>query len=493
MSELLNIIKDKSLTYEQRVLTLARYAEDQLNVLDIEDKTQSLRDEGIICDLYEGHAPYRPRYIVPDYEKFVKNGSNFLELEPPENLYDLLNKLIILYRHVPSISSFPVYIGNIDYLIDPFITNEEDDYKFIKYFMQNIDRTITDSFCHANIGPKETVAGKLILRAQRELNTSIPNITLKYDKDETSKELLYDSLKTTMVTAKPSFANDKMFRKEFNGDYAIASCYNGLKIAGGSYSLVRIVLKKLADKTDNYEEFFNKLLPDAVSRTIEYMDERIKFLVQETSFLKSSFLVKENLIDISNFTAMLGIVGLAETVNRFSNGKFGIDESADKMGVEIIEKIYKMVNEHKNEYCKAFDGKFLLHAQVGIDDDKSVSPGCRIPIGEEPDMASHLSQIAKFHKYFPSGIGDIFPFEETYKNNIEALANVVDGAIDTGVRYLSIYSSDSDVIRISGYLVKKSEIEKLRNGDPVLRDTVVLGRGAVDNQKVLERKVRGNV
>jgi len=493
MSELLDIIKDKSLTYEQRVLTLARYAEDQLNVLAIDEETQNLRDEGIICDLYEGHAPYRPRYIVPDYDKFVKNGSKFLELEPPENLYDLLNKLIILYRHVPSISSFPVYIGNIDYLIDPFITNEEDDYKFIKYFMQNIDRTITDSFCHANIGPKETVAGKLILRAQRELNTSIPNITIKYDEDVTSKELLYDSLKTTMVTAKPSFANDKMFRKEFNGDYAIASCYNGLKIGGGNYTLVRIVLKKLAEKTENYNEFINELLPNAVNNTIKYMDERIRFLVEETSFFKSSFLVNEGLIDISNFTAMFGMVGLAETVNRFSKGRFGIDKEADDMGVEIIEKIYKMVNEHKNEYCKAFDGKFLLHAQVGIDDDKGVSPGCRIPIGEEPDMASHLNQIARFHKYFPSGIGDIFPFEETYKNNIEALANVVNGAIDTGVRYLSIYSSDSDVIRISGYLVKKSEIEKLRNGDPVLRDTVVLGRGAVDNQKVLERKVRGNV
>ncbi len=493
MNELLNIIEDSSLTYEQRVLALARFAENQLEVLNISNETQLLRDQGIICDLFEGNAPYRPRYIVPDYEKFVEQGSEFLELEPPKDLSDLLNKLLILYKHVPSISSFPVYIGSLDYLIEPFLENEDDDYEKIKNFMLHIDRTITDSFCHGNLGPKATKAGELILKAQRELNTSIPNLTLKYNKEETSKSFLEDALKTAMVTAKPSFANDHMFKDDFDGDYAIASCYNGLKIAGGSFTLVRLVLKKLADQTDDYNEFMNELLPKAVEQQLEYMDERIRFLVEETSFFQSSFLVKEGLIDFSNFTAMFGLVGLAETVNKFSKEKFGHDISADAMGVKIIDLIYSLVNEHKNKYCEAFDGKFLLHAQVGIDDDIGVSPGCRIPIGDEPDLVTHLKQVAKFQKYFPSGIGDIFPFEKTYKENIPALVNIVDGAIENDIRYLSLYSSDSDVIRISGYLVKRSEIEKLRNGSPVLRDTVVLGKGAVDHMKVLDRKVQKNV
>jgi len=484
MSELLNIINDSSLTYEQRVLGLARYAENQLNVLNISNATQLLRDQGIICDLFEGNAPYRPRYIVPDYEKFVQQGSEFLELEPPKDLSDLLNKLLILYKHVPSISSFPVYIGNLDYLIEPFLENKTDDYEKIKNFMLHIDRTITDSFCHGNLGPKATKAGELILKAQRELNTS---------KDETPKAFLEDALETAMVTAKPSFANDHMFKDDFDGEYAIASCYNGLKIAGGSFTLVRLVLKKLADQTDHYDEFMNELLPKAVKHQLDYMDERIRFLVEETSFFQSSFLVKEGLIDFSNFTAMFGLVGLAETVNKFSKEKFGHDISADAMGVKIIDSIYSLVNEHKNKYCEAFDGKFLLHAQVGIDDDIGVSPGCRIPIGDEPDLVDHLKQVSKFQKYFPSGIGDIFPFEKTYKNNIPALVNIVDGAIENDIRYLSLYSSDSDVIRISGYLVKRSEIEKLRNGSPVLRDTVALGKGAVDHMKVLDRKVQKNV
>jgi YjjI family glycine radical enzyme len=493
MNALQNIIKDSSLTYEQRVLALARYAENQLDVLNISKETQELRDLGIICDLYEGNAPYRPRYIVPDYEKFVNQGSEFLELEPPNNLSDLLNKLLILYKHVPSISSFPVYIGNLDYLIEPFLEGTKEDYEKIKNFMLHIDRTITDSFCHGNIGPKATKAGALVLKAQRELNTSIPNLTLKYNQDITPKDFLADALETAMITAKPSFANDHIFKDEFDGDYAIASCYNGLKIAGGSFTLVRLVLKKLADQTEDYDEFIHELLPKAVKNQLEYMDERIRFLVEETSFFQSSFLIREKLVDFENFTAMFGLVGLAETVNKFSDERFGHDASADEMGVEIIDLINTLVNRHENKYCEAFNGKFLLHAQVGIDDDIGVSPGCRIPIGDEPDLATHLKQVSRFQRYFPSGIGDIFPFEKTYKENIPALVNIVDGAIKNDIRYLSLYSSDSDVIRISGYLVKRSEIEKLRNGSPVLRDTVVLGKGAVDHMKVLDRKVQGNV
>ena len=58
------------------------------------------------------------------------------------------------------------------------------------------------------------------------------------------------------------------------------------------------------------------------------------------------------------------------------------------------------------------------------------------------------------------------------------------------MRYLSFYSSDSDVIRITGYLVKRSEMDKLASGQAVLQDTTALGLGACTNKKILSRKVR---
>ena len=128
---------------------------------------------------------------------------------------------------------------------------------------------------------------------------------------------------------------------------------------------------------------------------------------------------------------------------------------------------------------------------MGIDTDTSDSPGCRIPEGEEPEIWNHLVQSAPFHKYFPSGIGDIFTFDDTYKKNPQAILDIIRGAFNsTDLRFISVYSSDSDVVRVTGYLVKKSEIAKLEKGEAVLADTTVLGMGARDNAKAFDRKLR---
>lgn len=496
MGNVLSIIQDPVLTYEQKVISLARAAEDSIDVLEISPAVQSLRDRDILCDLFEGHAPYRPRYVVVDFEKFMKQGSNFLEIDPPQDLEEAVHALLILYKNIPSISSFPVYIGSLDSLLDPFVEDEARAFKTIKLFLKHIDRTITDSFCHANLGPKLTRAGTLILRAERELQDAIPNITLKVSSD-TPEEFLRDAAMTSLITAKPSFANDAMFSKEFEAfedGYAIVSCYNGLPIGGGSYTLSRLKLDKLAFEAVDSADYLERLLPEAVQLAMKYMDERIRFLVEESRFFESSFLVREGLVDSKRFTAMLGEVGLAEAVNHLMkldghSGRFGHSQAADDLGVQIIEVLQSVKDGHFNPHL-ATDGHYLLHAQVGIDSDAGTSPGCRIPIGDEPPIHEHLLQAARYHKYFPSGIGDIFSFDETVKSNPQVVVDIVRGAFDAGMRYFSSYASDADVIRITGYLVKRSEIEKLRRGEAVLQDTVALGKGAVDNQHVLERRVR---
>jgi YjjI family glycine radical enzyme len=390
----------------------------------------------------------------------------------------------------------PVYVGNLDTLLEPYVKNEEEAYKAIKLFLMHLDRTITDSFCHANIGPIPTTAGKLILRAERELQNSVPNISIKYSED-TTDEFALDAVQTALVAAKPSFANHEMFVKDLGENYSIASCYNGLLIGGGSYTLVRLILARLANKANNEEHFMEVILPDAVSKMCEFMDERIKFIVEESGFFESSFLIKEGLVSRDKFTAMFGMVGLAECVNTLIGAKeqkerFGYGEAADALGERIIERMHQLLSEHENKYCKATDGHFLLHAQVGIDTDLGISPGCRIPIGEEPEIHKHLLQSAPFHKYFPSGIGDVFSFDEMVKNNPAYLLDIIKGSFFAGLRYISFYASDSDLIRITGYLVKKSDMERLNKGGQVLHDTVALGLGAVQNSRILERKVRSN-
>ncbi|WDV46714.1 YjjI family glycine radical enzyme [Clostridiaceae bacterium M8S5] len=494
MTKVETIIKDNILTYEQKVLALAKEAENSINVLNIDEKTKGYIEEGIICTLFEGNAPYRPRYILPDYEKLMKEGCKFLKLDVPSNIHEAVNTLLIFYKHVPSITSFPVYIGNIDTLLDPYIEDEEEAYQAIKLFLMHIDRTLTDSFCHANIGPQDTKAGRLILKAERELQDSIPNITMKVSK-ETNEQFIIEGIKTALVTAKPSFANHEMFSNELGENYGIASCYNGLNISGGSYTLTRLNLASLAKKATSVEDFLEKHLPKAVNSMCGYMDERVRYLVEESGYFESTFLVRENFINREEYTAMFGMVGLAECVNTLLKvtdikEKFGHSEKASELGLKVIEKLEKEVNNHHNKYCK--NGKFLLHAQVGIDTDFGISPGCRIPIGDEPELFEQINVEAPFHKYFPSGIGNIYAFDSTVKDNTQYVLDIMKGAFNKGMRYFSVYSSDCDVVRITGYLVKRSEIEKLSRGEQVLRDTVVLGKGSVENQKVLDRKLRSD-
>lgn len=500
-AEILKTIQDPTATHEQKVTYLARHAENFLTVLDEPEGLDELMrcdvDTRCICSLFEGEAPYRPRYICPDYEKFLRQGSEFLQLDPPRDLWEALNSLMILYHNVPSITNYPVYIGDLDQLLEPYVAKEDDETvkKALRLFLTSVDRTILDSFCHADIGPKATRTGYLLMQVEAELQDAVPNLTMRVSAD-TPDEFLTAGIECALRTAKPSFANDRMFRSELGDDYCIASCYNGLYKGGGSYTLCRLLLSNIAKRAKNIADFKENQLPYVMDIMARYMDARVRFVVEESGFFESNFLVREGLIHRERFTAMYGMVGLAECVNILLEkegleGRFGHSEAADRLGVEIMDRINAFNNDHQAPYCEATGGHYLLHAQVGIDSDHNVSPGTRIPIGEEPaELVDHLKNINLYQKYFPSGTGDIFPVDMTVHKNPAFVRDVIRGSFQLDIRYLSFYSSDSDVVRVTGYLVKRSEMEKLAGGQNVRQNTTTLGLGASRNCKALDRRVR---
>lgn len=499
---ILGIIKSPSLTHEQKLTNLACQADSLMEVLDLPEGLDELLNAPIetqcICDLSEGHAPMRPRYIVPDYEKFMKEGSCFLQLAPPSDLYEALNNLLIFYKHVPSVTNYPVYVGQLDLLLEPFINtvDEVQAKKLLKMFMTHVDRTVLDSFSHANIGPRATKAGRLLLEVETELEHAVPNLTMKYEEGVTDDAFALKAIDCALHSAKPSFANHSMFRSELTEDYVIASCYNGLPLGGGSYTLCRLILGNIAKRSADIRDFKENQLPHVMDIMARYMDERIRFEVEDSGFFENHFLVKEGFIRRDRFSAMYGLVGLAECVNILlekegKTGRFGHDENANDLGVEIMDIIKRFNDNHVNPYCEVTGGHFLLHAQVGLAEDQNVTPGTRIPIGEEPEeLIDQLMVLSRFHKYFPSGTGDIFPIDLTVHKNPEYILDIIKGAFKKDLRYLSFYSSDSDVIRVTGYLVKRSEMEKLDRGQAVLQNTTGLGLGASKNGHILERKVR---
>ena len=495
------IITSKTLTHEQKVGGLAGAADSLLEVLDLPEGLDELLnvpiDRRCICDLNEGHAPMRPRYIIPDYAKFMREGCEFLQLPAPTDLYEALNSLLIFYKHVPSVTNFPVYLGALDELLEPFIdtVSREQAKKLIKMFLIHIDRTILDAFSHANIGPKATKAGEIILEVESELEQAIPNFTMKYDPDLTDDAFALKAIDCALHSAKPSFANHKMFSSELSEGYVIASCYNGLLYGGGSYTLSRLVLGNIAKRAENIKDFKENQLPYVMDIMARYMDERIRFEVEESGFFENNFLAKEGFIHRDRFSGMFGLVGLADCVNILLEkegieGKYGKDEVATKLGIEIMDIINAFNENHHNPYCEGTGGHFLLHAQVGLSDDQNVTPGVRFPIGEEPEeLIDQLTFLSNFHKYFVSGTGDIFPVDMTVNRNPEFILDIIKGSFQMNLRYLSFYSSDSDVIRVTGYLAKRSEIEKLSKGNAVLQGTTALAKDATKFGHVQERRV----
>lgn len=136
--------------------------------------------------------------MLPDYARFLANGSQWLELEGAKDLDDALSLLTILYHHVPSVTSMPVYLGQLDVLLQPYVrilTQDAIDIR-IKRFWRYLDRTLPDAFMHANIGPADTPVTRAILRADAELKQVAPNLTFIYDAEITPDDLLLEVAKT---------------------------------------------------------------------------------------------------------------------------------------------------------------------------------------------------------------------------------------------------------------------------------------------------------
>ncbi|EFA28240.1 hypothetical protein HAINFHK1212_1836, partial [Haemophilus influenzae HK1212] len=88
-----------------------------------------------------------------------------------------------------------------------------------------------------------------------------------------------------------------------------------------------------------------------------------------------------------------------------------------------------------------------------------------IRVGEEPTLLAHLKQSAPFHKYFPSGTGDLFAFDQTYVDHCDAVVDIIDGAFSLGYRYITTYLKNTDLIRLrkSFILIAQTSVKKQTN------------------------------
>jgi YjjI family glycine radical enzyme len=487
-------VNDPSLTYRQRVQLLASLAENALEPPALSRAAEDALDKRIICDMYEGNAPYRARYLLPDYPKALRHGSAFLELPPPADIDEALTFLLAMYANVPSITGYPVYLGNLDELLAPYerdVTDAELTRK-LRNFWITLDRTMPDAFTHTNIGPDDTRIGRTILAVTRDLQQVVPNLTLRVDPDRTPDDYVEDAVLTVFASGGPHFVNHPMMSADLGERYGVVSCYNSLLVGGGAHTLVRLNLKEVAQRTDGgVDEFLSATLPTYVGLTAELAATRIRYLVETAGFYEHSWLAQEGLIDVDRFTAMFGIVGLAEAVDLLQEregrtGTYGHDAAANDLGLRVTQTLADLVGNQELPYCAATGGRALLHSQAGLDSDVGFTAGTRIPVGTEPALLEHLFAVAPLHRFFSSGVSDVLAFDDTARRNPRAVVDIIRGAFAEGMRDVTFNLDSNDFVRITGYLVRKSDLAKLPEHG-ARHGSTLLGAGSVEGSRVTER------
>lgn len=495
------LVHDGALGYDQKVRRLAALATDALPYPDLSDDAREALDKRVICDLFEGNAPYTARYILPDYELALAKGLAFLELEPPTDLDDALAFLQIMYAHVPSVTTYPVYLGDLDKVLAPFVTDDITDDELdrtLRRFWIGVDRMLPDAFVHLDLGPGDSRITRSIFRVERSLRQAVPNITLKVDPDVTPDDLIEDGVRTVFETGKPHFVNHPMMVGDHGDRYAAVSCYNSLKIGGGAHTLVRLNLKEVALRhSGTTDEFLSHTLAHYVELTAELAEARIRSLVDEQRFFETHWLATEGFIDIDRFTAMFGIFGLAECVNSLmayeghgSEARYGHHRGADELSVRVIERVAELVANRPMPYCEGGRGRCSLHSQGGIDLDDAVTAGTRIPVGDEPDMLEHITTCAPHHRLFPAGISDIFHVDETAVRNPTAMVDIIRGAFASGMRDFTFNLDDNEFVRITGYLVRKSDLAAIAEHGAARHTSDHLAAGSEDAYHLTERAVK---
>ncbi|GIU28896.1 YjjI family glycine radical enzyme [Shewanella sp. MBTL60-007] len=496
------ITQDPQLSPKQKSNLLAIEAEASLPYMAISDAVAAAKNSGIICDMFEGNAPFKPRYVLPDYAKFLKNGSEYLELSPAQDLDEALNALTIIYHHVPSVTNIPVYLGQLDDILLPFCQGLEAEaiYRKIKLFWIMLDRTLPDAFMHVNIGPSDNIVCRTILRVDAELKQIAPNLTFMYDPAVTPDELLQIAASNICECSKPHIANYPLHANSFDDKgFGIVSCYNSLPLAGGANTLVRLNLKEVALKASSVGDFFSRVLPHYCQLTYELIEARAKFLHEESNFF-NSFLVTEGLIEESRFAPMFGIYGMAEAVNILQgspefneesidkpSSHYGHNSAANELGHKISKALDAIVKSTPVKY--GYNGLALLHSQGGISIDKDVTPGVRIPYGTEPNPIAHIQALAEHHQYYTSGISDILTIDETVKTNPQAMMQLCKGALSLGFREFTANVASNDLVRVTGYMMKLSDIASFK-AKGSRTNTTWLGAEAAQNTKILQRQPR---
>ena len=493
------VVRSRALQTDEKLVQLASLAAKTQAYTPCSPEANRAIEQGILCLMGEPGRPFHFRYIAPDFARLLTHGSEFLELAPAKDLYDAVEILLTAYNYVPDHALLPVALGRIDLLLEPYIGTvpEPTARRLLASLWRLVDRLHPSGFVNANLGPQETKAGRLLLETDRDVQT-VTNTTFFYDPEKTPRGFALEAVRTALELSKPYFFNYPLMRRDWGPNVTVGSCLNSMLVGGGVYTLVRLNLRRLAEESrGSVDEFVEQAIPAYAKLQVEVINSRVRYLVEDLGFLESSFLVREGVLQRDRFTAYAGVVGLAQAAQILlerdgrTDVRYGLDAESNALGQRITLRLAAELKRYPAVHCDGSNGRVAFHAQVGIQNDIGTTPGVRIPVMQEPDLYDHLRVEGCQHAALDGGVSTILVFEPTARENPEAVLNIIEGALRSGVRGLSVGCADSEYVRVTGYLVRRSDIDGARTERQHRHDTDAIVADLVANQpQFFNRRVR---
>jgi hypothetical protein len=101
----------------------------------------------------------------------------------------------------------------------------------------------------------------------------------------------------------------------------------------------------------------------------------------------------------------------------------------------------------------------------------------------------HLLAVAPLHRHFPAGVSDVLAFDDSATRNPQAVVDVIRGGFAEGMRDVTFNLDSNEFVRITGYLVRKSDLVELAAdpGHGARHGSTLLGAGSVACSHVTDR------
>ena len=105
-------------------------------------------------------------------------------------------------------------------------------------------------------------------------------------------------------------------------------------------------------------------------------------------------------------------------------------------------------------------------------------------------MLEHITTCAPHHRLFAAGISDIFHVDETAVRNPQAMVDIIRGAFASGMRDFTFNLDSNEFVRITGYLVRKSDLAAIAEHGGARHSSDYLAAGSENAYHLTQRAVK---